>query len=298
MSVLLRLAASIVGLTLGACAGGVGPGPAPPAGEPPAPPSAVAPGEPPTLLLAAHMQPPGPGDRDYVLPVRGVVYLLFSRPIDPLSVSPQHFVLVLGGGGRVIPVGAFLQAGAEPGESRSVALLLIDSAQPHPPPTVPSPAPPPHEPPKPAAEAGKPPAVSSSDPISVTITGLLHDADGRLLEGLALDVAPPSRPVFAVRAEVAPALTCGGFEQAVRVFWSAPVRRLETSPWPLVGRSDGTRGPAAAVDDDDDPADDAVLDLCLRGPAAVTGVVLPAGAAVDLRGAPTAAGTLAISPAP
>lgn len=275
---LLLAASACVG-----CVSATAAGTAPPTSEPPAPPSAVAPGEPPTQLLAAHMQPPGPGDRDYILPVRGVVHLLFSRPIDPLSVGPQHFVLVLGNGHRVIPVGVFLDAGVEPGEARSLALLLAEPAK--------------TEPPKSAAATGKP-AEPPSDPISVTITGLLHDADGRVLEGLALDVSPSSRPVFPVRAEPATGLTCAGFEQALRVFWSAPVRRPESAPWPLVGRGDGTRRPAEGVDDDDDPAADGVLDFCLRGPAAATGIDLPAGAAVDLRGVPTAAGALPISPVP
>ncbi len=285
----LLLAACAGFSCVGGCVGAAATGTAPPnaGSEPPAPATAVAPGEPPTLLLAVHMQPPGPGDRDYILPVRGVVHLLFSRPIDPLSVGPQHFVLVLGNGHRVIPVGVFLGAGVEPGEARSLALMLAEPAK--------------AEPPKSAAATGNPaspPAEPPSDPISVTITGLLHDADGRVLEGLALDVAPAARPVFPVRAEPATGLTCAGFEQALRVFWSAPVHRPESAPSPLVGRSDGTRRPAEGVDDDDDPAADGVLDFCLRGPAAATGIELPAGAAVDLRGAPTAAGVLQVSPVP
>jgi hypothetical protein len=233
---------------------------------------------PPTHLLSAHVQLPGPGERDHVLPVRAVVHLLFSRPIDPLSLVPQHFVLALASGSRLMPVGAFLSAGVEPGESRSVALLVA-------------------EPPKSAADGSAPPKPAA-EPISVTITGLLHDADGRVLEGLSVDVVPREQPVFPVRAESAAGLGCLGFEQAVRVFWSAPVYWPEAAPMPLVARADGTRVPAEAVDDDDDPADDVVLDYCLRGPAAALRLELPAGAAAGPAGAPTAAGALLISAAP
>jgi hypothetical protein len=203
---------------------------------------------------------------------------LFSRPIDPLSLAPQDFVLGLASGSRVMPVGAFLSAGAEPGESRSVALLVA-------------------APPRAAADAGKP-VTPPAEPISVTVTGLLHDVEGRVLEGLSVDVVPRERPVFPVRVESAAGLGCRGYEQAVRVFWSAPVYRPENAPMPQVSRMDGKRTPADAADDDDDPADDAVLDFCLRGPAAATQVDLPAGAAADLRGVPTAAASLPISPDP
>lgn len=278
MPSLPRLALPVLASLLLACVGAPHAESAPPSGPVVPPSSAVGTTASPTLLLAAHVQPPDPGDRDYVLPVRAVVHLLFSRPIDPLSLAPQDFVLALASGSRVMPVGAFLSAGAEPGESRSVALLVV-------------------EPPRPAAEAGRP-VTPPADPISVTIAGLLHDAEGRVLEGLAVDVAPRERPVFPVRAEAAAGLGCRGFEQALRVFWSAPVYRPDDAPMPQVARMDGKRTPAEAADDNDDPADDAVLDFCLRGPAAALQVELPAGAAVDLRGAPTAAASLPLSPGP
>lgn len=248
-----------------------------PTAEAAPPTSAVGAGQPPTLLLTAHVQPPGPGDSDYVLPVRAVVYLLFSRPIDPLSLAPQDFVLALANGSRVMPVGAFLSAGAEPGEGRSVALLLA-------------------EPPRPAAEAGKP-VTPPADPISVTIAGLLHDVEGRVLEGLSVDVVSRERQVFPVRAEQAAGFGCRGYEQAVRVFWSAPVRRpVDDAAMPRVLRMDGKRTPADAVDDQDDVADDAVLDFCLRGPAVATEIDLPANTAEDLRMMPNSAASLPVLP--
>jgi hypothetical protein len=273
-----RLALPVLASLLLACVGGPRLESTPPRSEGPPPTSAVASAAPPTLLLTAHLQPPGPGDRDYVLPVRAVVHLLFSRPIDPMSLTPQDFVLALSSGSRVMPVGAFLSAGAEPGESRSVALLVA-------------------EPPRPAAEAGKP-VSPPAEPISVTITGLLHDAEGRVLEGLSIDVVPRERPVFPVRAETAAGLGCRDYVQAVRVFWSAPVHRPATAPMPQIVRTDGKQGPADAADDDDDTADDAVLDFCLRSPATGLRIELPAGAAADLRGAPTAGASLPITSGP
>ena len=65
---------------------------------------------------------------------------------------------------------------------------------------------------------------------------------------------------------------------------------------PQVVRADGKQGPADAADDNDDAADDAVLDFCLRGPAPGLRMELPAGVAADLRGAPTAAANLAVLP--
>lgn len=228
------------------------------------------PGGPPTSLLVAQVQPPRAADREQILPVRAAVYLLFSRPVDPLTVVPQHFVLALADGRRVAPVAALV--GAEPGAQRSVTLLLADT----PPPT----------------DGGKS-IAPLTDPISVTVTGLLHDVDGRVLEGLALDLVPRTQPVFAVVAEaVAPGPGCEGRGQALRVLWSAPVRRTEAAPWPMLVRADGARGPADAAALVD--ADEALLEFCAPGTVGVVRVEMPAGVAQDGRGQATAAGSLPV----
>src|SRR5690349_11447165 len=69
----------LASLALG-CFGPPGPRSRPPGEAPPA--SAGPSTEAPTVLLAAHAQPPGAVDREFALPVTGVVYLVFSRPID------------------------------------------------------------------------------------------------------------------------------------------------------------------------------------------------------------------------
>ena len=230
------------------------------------------PSGPATSLLVAQVQPPRAADREQILPVRAAVHLLFSRPVDPLTVVPQHFVLALADGRRVAPVAALVAA--EPGAQRSVTLLLADT------------------PPLPI-DGGKP-IAPLTDPISVTVTGLLHDVDGRVLEGLALDLVPRTQPVFAVVAEaVAPGPGCEGRGQALRVLWSAPVRRAEAAPWPMLVRADGARGPADAAALVD--ADEALLEFCASGPVGVVRVELPAGVAQDGRGQATAAGSLPVT---
>jgi hypothetical protein len=265
---LLRLAVSAL-----VVAGCVGPYPAGPRSRDPGPPSpASAPPGPPTLLLAAHAQPPAPADQEFALPVTGAVHLLFSRPVDPVSLAPHRFVLALGDGHRMTPVAAVISA-SERDEQRSVALLLSDAR----------------------VAAGKP----AVDPISVTITGLVHDVEGRVLEGASVDVAPRTTPVYPVAVEEVPtSATCRGFDRAVRVLWSAPVSRPEAAPAPQVVVDGPATVAPQAVDDADDPAPDNVLDLCLRGAAAPRRVLLPEGAAVDLRGAPTARGERSLLPVP
>ena len=256
----LRLAPVLAALT--GCAGIPYHEPAPqvPGAAGPGAPAAMQ--GPPTTLLSAQVVPPGPAERDHVLPVRAVVHLVFSRPLDPLTLVPAQFVLALADGRRVAPVGAFLAPGTGAAGQRSVALLLGDGGG--------------------AGAAG-------ADPISVTVTGLLHDASGRVLEGLALDVAPRSQAVFVVRAEAGADPRCAG--QALQLYWSAPVRLPSgAAPGPLVTRADGTRGPAQLVDDGG-----AVLGLCAPGLAGVLSVELPAGAFIDERGQAVAAGALAIT---
>jgi len=278
---LLRLATVLAVLTAGltACASGRISVRAPTAPE--GPPARVAVQELPTALLSAQVLPPGPAERDYVLPVRAVVHLVFSRSIDPLTLAPQYFMLALADGRRIAPVGVFLTAGTGPGEQRSVALLIA-------------------APPAPVGTDGKtdktvivtPPA----EPFSVTIPGLLHDAQGRVLEGLASDIRPADAPVVPVRAEPGPPAVCAGRGQALRVFWSGPVGGASSAsppgPAPVVLRMDGSRGPADLLAGPARP----VMDLCAPGLASVQSVEFPPGAVMDERGLAAASGALTISP--
>lgn len=258
---------ALVAVLLGGCFGPQGPRSTRTPGQTP-PATGSSPTEPPTTLLAAHAQPPGPADRDYAMPVAEVVYLVFSRPIDPMSLAPHSFVLALPSGQRISPIGAFLGPAQERDEHRTVELLLSDSRKDQ---------------------------SAPMDPISVTVTGLVHDVDGRELEGLSIDVAGPARPVFAVQAvTMATTTTCRGFDHAVRVYWSAPIRRPDDAPAPRVALLEGLQVTPHGVDDVDEPGDDNVIDYCLRGPGNVRWIDVPAGAVVDLRGAPAAKAGLVV----
>ena len=281
------LTACAGGYLLTACAGEYVSVRAPKAPE--GPPARVAVQELPTMLLSAQVLPPGPADRDYVLPVRAVVHLLFSRPVDPLTLAPQHFVLALADGRRIAPVGVFLTVGTGPGEQRSVALLIAA------PPAAVATTPVATTPVATTPGADKTAVVAPpAEPFSVTITGLLHDAQGRVLEGLASDIRPPGAPVVPVRAEPGPPAVCAGRGQSLRVFWSGPVGRTpsDPAPAPVVSRMDGTRGLAELLAGPVRP----VTDLCAPGLASVQAVEFAAGAVIDERGLPAAGGTLTISP--
>lgn len=256
----------------GGCFGQAGPRSKPP-GQAPGAAYGPSPTDAPTVLLAAHAQPTSAVDRDYVLPIAGVVYVVFSRSLDPMSLSPHNFVLTLPSGQRVSPVGAFLGPAQELDEHRTVELMITDTRK----------------------DQSRP-----IEPISVTVTGLVHDVDGRELEGLSADVAPRARPVFAVQSVAMPTtVTCRGFDHAVRVYWSAPVRLAEAAPAPKVGFLEGIQVAPQGVDDVDEPGDDNVVDWCLRGPGNLRRIELPAGVVVDLRGGPAeAAGLVIQSPGP
>ncbi len=234
-----------------------------------------------TVLLSAQLGLPGPGDADFVLPVRSVVHVVFSRPLDPLTVVPGQFILAMADGRRVVPIGAFLEIG----EPRSVTLLLTTAAVA--PANDPDGVPAPSEP-APSAPAGETSATTII-PVSVTVVGPVHDNDGRILDGLAADIRGFTDPVVAVHAEPASVTGCVGV--GLRVLWSAPVRPGVERP--RVSRIDGTQTPA-------EPHPTGVratllMDYCAGGTgAAISAVELPAGVVVDRRGAANTAVRLGV----
>jgi hypothetical protein len=259
-------------LLFAACAvAPVGPPPAPPA----APPSAAVarpPGEP-TWILTAHAQPVPAGQRDYFgVPVGGLLYLVFSRPLDPAGLAPGRFVVLYDDGTRRVPLAARLAPASERDELRALELVLASPVRPL---------------------------------LSVTIVGKLHDADGRDLDGLAADVAPTTAPPAPVAAERLPAglPECPG-EQVVRVWWSAPVAagpapaRLQLrggATLPAARLADVTCTPAVRIGDPAaacDVADDSVIDFCFPPGDAAAAIDLPADAARDRQGLPSAAARL------
>lgn len=236
------------------------------------PPLAVPAGEP-TRILSAHAQPPGPAQRDYFgLPVGLLLYVVFSRPLDPASLAPGRFVTLADNGSRRVPVAARFAPSSELDELRAVELVL------------------------PAPERTV---------LSVTVSGQLFDLEGRDIEGLSADVAPATAAPVPVLAERLASATACGPGPAVRVWWSVPVSvgpgevRLGLSDGRTVapkGRGDlacapGPRlgGPAT----DCDVEDDNVTDYCLPAEPAAR-IDLDPGAARDRQGGASAGASLTI----
>lgn len=238
----------------------------------PTPPSATStrpPGEP-TRILSAQMQPVLPGQRDYFgLPVAGLLYVVFSRPLDPAGLAPGRFVVLTDEGTRRVPFAARLAPASERDELRALELV------------VPAPA---------------------RNLLSVTVAGQLFDADGRDLEGLAADVTPSSAPPVPVAADrVEGGLPeCPG-EHVLRVWWSVPVQP-GPAPARLQLRAGGSLTPTHLADlackpidrlesasPGCDVEDDNVIDLCFAPAGAPLSLELPPDAARDRQGRPSPA---------
>jgi hypothetical protein len=257
-----------------------------PADTPPQPPGG-APAAPrllgtPTRILSAHAQPPPTGDgREYFgVPVGTLVYLVFTRPLDPAALIPSRFVVLGRDGTRRVPIAASLAPASERDELRALELVI----------------------PAPQREL-----------VSVTVAGQLFDADGRDVDGQSADVVPADAPPFPVAAELVtrgtdcPATSGVEVPAAVRVWWSAPVAAGAAGVRLML--ADGRALPPLAVADVActpeqrlaepapacDPEDDSVLDYCTPVGAAIERVELDPGAARGRGGSPSAAGSLKLS---
>lgn len=246
--------------------------PTAPAATSPTPPAALStrpPGEP-TRILSAHLQPVPPGQRDYFgLPVAGLLYVVFTRPLDPAGLAPGRFVVLTDEGTRRVPFAARLAPASERDELRAVELV------------VPAPA---------------------RNLLSVTVAGQLFDVDGRDLEGLAADVTPATAPPVPVAADrlTAGLLECPG-EHVLRVWWSVPVQ-AGPAPARLQLRAGGSLTPTRLADlackpidrltgdaAGCDVEDDNVIDLCFAPAGAPLSLELPPDAARDRQGRPSPA---------
>lgn len=242
---------------------------APPTAQPAPPPGATRPPGEPTRILSAHLQPPGPGQRDYFgVPVAGLLHVVFSRPLDPAALAPGRFVVLTDGGTRRVPLAARLAPANEHDELRALELV------------VPAPA---------------------RSLVSVTIVGQLFDADGRDLDGLAHDVWPSTAPPMPVAAErlAAGLPECPG-DHVFRVWWSVPVH-LGATPARLDLQAGGPLAPTRIADLACRPIDrltqetsaacdiedDNVIDLCFPPAGPARALELPADAARDRQGLPS-----------
>ena len=276
MPALFRVAAA---LAFAACA-------VTPTDLPPQPPSGPAgPARPlgtPTKILSAHAQPPPTGDqREYFgVAVGTLVYVVFSRPLDPAGLIPTRFVVLARDGTRRVPIAASLAPSSERDELHALELVI----------------------PAPQREL-----------VSVTVAGQLFDADGRDLDGLSADVTPADAPPFPVSAELlsqgtdCPAMPGAAGSAAVRVWWSAPVAAGPAGARLLL--ADGRALPPLALADvactpdqrlaepaaPCDPEDDSVIDYCTAVGTAIERIELDPGSARGRSGSPSAAGSLQLS---
>ncbi len=257
-----RLTRAAPALALAACV--VAPTTPPPNAPAAPPPVSTRPVGEPTRILSAHLQPVGVGQREYFgVPVAGLLYVVFSRPLDPAGVAPGRFVVLTEDGTRRVPVAARLAPASERDELRALELVI------------------------PAPARGL---------LSVTLVGQLFDVDGRDLDGLSADVRPAAAAPIPVAADRLPSgLPECPQEHVLRVWWSAPVR-----PGPAQARLSLQTGGSLAPDRLADLAckpgerlggaagcdieDDNVIDLCFAPFGAPLSLELPPDSARDRQG--------------
>jgi hypothetical protein len=190
--------------------------------------------------------------------------LVFSAEIDPMGLRADRFSVVLADGRHMMPDRATLAPANESDENRT--LLLVGGFG-HP---------------------GKNPASH------VMVIGLLHTEDGRVLQGLASDISPPSTPDAIVHAErVRPGeRTCKGARQAVRTYWTDVLRGVRSDDLARVHVALEGGGKARPTRFGDHPVDlaeggsDNVLDLCLDEDEPARAVHVDAGTFTDATGRP------------
>lgn len=236
------------------------------------PPAPARPRGEPTRILSAHAQPAAAGQRDYFgIPAYGLLYLVFSRPLDPAALAPGRFVTLADDGTRRVPIAARLAPASEKDELRALELVL---------------------------------AAPERRVLSVTVIGRLFDAEGHDVDGLSADVAAMNAAPAPVAAEhMSPGTACTG-SPAVRVWWSVPVG-AGPGPVRLVLRDGRVLAPDARADLPCAPAvrlaengpacdveDDNVIDYCTAAGDAVVRVELDPGAARDRQGVQSAGGRL------
>lgn len=237
------------------------------------PPLTLSTGEP-TRILSAHSQPANAAQRDYFgLPVGLLLYVVFSRPLDPASLAPGRFVTLADNGSRRVPLAARFAPSSERDELRAVELVL---------------------------------AAPERAVLSVTVSGQLFDLEGRDVEGLSADVAPSNAPPVPVFAERMASEAACGPGPAVRVWWSVPVAlgpgevRLGLKDGRTVaprGRGDLTCSPGQRLGgstSDCDVEDDNVTDYCTSADELPARIELDPGAARDRQGVASAGASLTL----
>ncbi len=229
-------------------------------------------GHPDPTLLSAHYavdDAPEFGGRDAIV-------VVFSEEVDPASLRPDAFMVLLADGGRTLATDAFLAPASEADENRSVWLV---------------------------GEFGDP---RRRPPTDVVVIRSLHTESGASLEGALGPVLAFDEGGRIVFAQTHPE-PCASGKPRVRTYWTDDLRGvdsddLESITLELIGGR--TVQPVAFEDHADEGAfvgetrDDNVLDLCVPDDERVVSVRVQAGAFTDVPGHQSAATRATVARAP
>jgi hypothetical protein len=258
-------------------------------------------------ILSAQLAGPGPirGSASEGYTVHYRLYVVFSTALDPASLWPEKFVIMLLNGERVAPYRATLAPANEDDENRTVALELVARVTP-PPDMIKETSSEGQRDSPPARERAKAwmSARAQTTPRSLALTRALHGESGVVIDELSSAIPPIDSPVRLTLAHRVPISRrrCPDFAQAIRTYWSTPVSSTDPIPGIWLRLGDGRRVHPDALDDHPQKNDaraeergdprfavnalvaarggergDNVIDLCLREPLAATHLEISAG---------------------
>jgi hypothetical protein len=194
-----------------------------------------------TGMISAHVWAQASSSDRSELGERDGILVVFSAEVDPASVVPDAFLVILRDGTGIVPDEAVLSPANESDENRTVWL---------------------------AGRFGEPQA---NPPADVMVTGNLYAENGLPLRGLGAEVQPFSTPglvVIAHRLEPGPS-RCPQAKQVVRTYWHDVLRGVQIEDLQRIRLelADGEQASPFGFDDhdldDDQEREDNVLDLCV-----------------------------------
>ncbi|MCA9680586.1 MAG: hypothetical protein KC457_00190 [Myxococcales bacterium] len=228
------------------------------------------------VATAASADPQGPEPLEPAEDQLDRILLVFSHPVDALTLDPRAFAVLRGDGHRVAAVRATLAPADEGDEHRSVTLLGHFGA-------------------------------GQQPPVTVYVFGEVFAASGEPLRGLSAEISAlevADRPVVLERL-AADAGRCPGAKAVLRSYWSDQLGGVGEDDLAGIDLrfADGSHAPPVAFDDQarregepalPGPADDNVLDLCIDREQAVVEVRFAAGLFRDDGGRETAAAQIVL----
>lgn len=204
------------------------------------------------------------------------IAVVFSQDVDPASLRPGVFLVLLADGGRAIAEEAVLAPASEADENRTVWVL---------------------------GDFGDP---RRRPPTDVVVIAPLHTESGASLEGLLSPVLAFEDGGHIVHAQ-AQRTPCASGDPRVRTYWTDSLR--DVAPEDLqaitIELVSGRTVPPSGFEDHADGGafvaesrDDNVLDLCVRGQERVIGVRVSADTFTDVPGHRSAATRATVARAP